>query len=146
MPRIRTRTRARPVSPPYYYDSSSSESSVLARRTPFPYTRIPNLTLIEYCRIVENKETFDELMATIGHRHSLVNQSRTIQHLWRTTQQLLQEVNRQRLEANRIFDRMEHMGLQQELFGSRWTRSPRRERSVTPQSSSFHSCEDQSSY
>jgi hypothetical protein len=57
-------------------------------------------------------------MATIGHHRSLVNQSRTIQHLWRTTQQLLQEVDRQRMEANHIFDRMERMGLQQELFGS----------------------------
>jgi hypothetical protein len=125
MPASRTRIRAQPHSPPYHYDSSSSESSVLARQTPFLYTRIPSLTLIEYCRIVENKETFDELMATIGHRCSLVNQSRTIQHLWCTTQQLLQEVDRQCMEANCIFDRMERMGLQQELFGSRWTRSPR---------------------
>jgi hypothetical protein len=84
-------------------------------------------------------------MATIGHRHSLVNQSRTIQHLWRMTQQLLQEVDRQRMEANCIFDRMERMGLQQELFGSQWTCSPRRERSVTPQSSSFYSCDECSS-
>jgi hypothetical protein len=125
MPRTRTRIRARPVSPPYYYDSSSSESSVLAQQTPFPYVRIPNITSLEYCQIVENDETFNELMATIGHRRSLVNQSRTIQHLWRTTRQLLQEVDRQRTEANRIFYCMERMGLQQELYGSRWTQSPR---------------------
>jgi hypothetical protein len=37
------------------------------------------------------------------------------------------------------------MGLQQELYGSRWTRSPQRERSTTPQSSSFHSCNKHSS-
>jgi hypothetical protein len=61
------------------------------------------------------------------------------------TQQLLQEVNRQRMEANCIFDRMEQMGLQQELFGSRWTCSPRQERSVTPQSLLFYSCEEHSS-
>jgi hypothetical protein len=37
------------------------------------------------------------------------------------------------------------MGLQQELYGSRWTRSSRRERSVTPQSPSFYSCKEHSS-
>jgi hypothetical protein len=55
------------------------------------------------------------------------------------------EADRQHQEANRIFEQMEQMGLQQELYGSRWTRSPRRERSVSPQSSSFYSCEEHSS-
>jgi hypothetical protein len=142
-----TRTRARPHSPPYYYDSSSSsESSVLTRQTPFPYTRISTHILFDYCRIVEDEETFNKLMATIKHRCSLVNQSRTIWHLWLTTRQLLQEVDRQRIKANCVFDRMKRMGLQQELFGSRWTWLPRRERSVTPWSSVFYSCKDQSSY
>jgi hypothetical protein len=58
---------------------------------------------------------------------------------------LLQEADRQRTKANRIFERMERMGLQQELYGSRWTQSPRRERSATPQSSSFYSCDERSS-
>jgi hypothetical protein len=97
---------------------------------------------MDYCRIVQDEETYDELMATIGHRRSLVNQSRMIRHLWLTSRILLQEADRQQTEANRIFERMERMGLQQELYGSRWTRSPRRERSVTPQSSSFYSCNE----
>jgi hypothetical protein len=78
MPASRTRTRARPHSPPYYYESSSSESSVQNRRTPFPYIEIPNITLMDYCQIIQDEETYDELMATIGHRQSLVNQSRMI--------------------------------------------------------------------
>jgi hypothetical protein len=68
-----------------------------------------------------------------------------IRHLWLTSRILLQEADRQRTEANHIFERMEQMGLQQELYGSRWTRSPRQERSATPQSSLFYSCDEHSS-
>jgi hypothetical protein len=90
-------------------------------------------------------------MATIGHRRSLVNQSKMIRHLWLTSRCLLEEVNRQRHEAREIFTRMERMGLQQELYGSRFTASPVRGRSerstpsVSPlssQPSQFHSCEE----
>jgi hypothetical protein len=68
-------------------------------------------------------------MATIGHRQSLVNQLKTIRHLWLTLRHLLEEVDRQRHEAQVIFTRMERMGLQQELYGSRFTASPVRGRS-----------------
>jgi hypothetical protein len=74
------------------------------RRTPFPYIEIPNITLMDYCQIVQDEETYDELMATIGHRRSLVNQSRMIRHLWLTSRILLQEADRQCIEANRIFE------------------------------------------
>jgi hypothetical protein len=98
-------------------------------------------------------------MATIGHQQSLVNQSKTIWHLWLTLRRLL-EVDRQWLEAQVIFTWMEWMGLQQELYGSHFTASPvqgRSERStpsVSPlstqpscsplslQLSQFHSCEE----
>jgi hypothetical protein len=90
-------------------------------------------------------------MATIGHRRSLVNQLKTIQHLWLTSRRLLEEVNRQRHEAQVVFTCMEQMGLQQELYSSRFTASPvqgRSERStpsVSPlssQLSQFYSCEE----
>jgi hypothetical protein len=96
-------------------------------------------------------------MATIGHRQSLVNQSKTIRHLWLTSRRLLEEVDRQRHKAQVVFTRMERMGLQQELYGSHFTASPVRGRSeqstpslltqpsFSPQSSQlsqFHSCEE----
>jgi hypothetical protein len=96
-------------------------------------------------------------MATIGHRWSLVNQSKTIRHLWLTSRRLLEEVDRQWHEARVVFTQMEQMGLQQELYGSRFTASPvweRLERSTSPlsfqpsvsplssQPSQFHSCEE----
>jgi hypothetical protein len=87
-------------------------------------------------------------MATIGHRRSLVNQSKTIQHLWLTSRRLLEEVDRQRHEAQVVFTQMERMGLQQELYGSRFTASlvrGRSEQSTSPlssQLSQFHSCEE----
>jgi hypothetical protein len=116
-----TRTHAQRPYVPYAYSSSSSESSVLDRRTPFPYIRIPKISLLDYGRLLSDEETFDEVMATIGHRRSLVNQSKTIRHLWLTSRHLLEEVNRQRHEARVVFTRMERMGLQQELYGSRFT-------------------------
>jgi hypothetical protein len=99
-------------------------------------------------------------MATIGHRRSLVNQSKTIWHLWLTFRRLLEEVDRQWHKAQVVFTHMEQMGLQQELYGSHFTASPvwgRSERStpsVSPlssqpsfsplssQLSQFHSCEE----
>jgi hypothetical protein len=154
-----TRTCAQQSQVPYAY-SSSSKSSVLDRRTPFPYIQIPKIPLLDYRQLLSDEDTFDEVMATIGHWWSLVNQSKTIQHLWLTSRRLLEEVDRQRHEAQRIFTRMEQMGLQQELYGSRftalpvWGRSEWSTPSVSPlstqpsysslssQPSQFHSCEE----
>jgi hypothetical protein len=122
MPATRTRTQQPYI--PYAYSSSSSERSILDRRTPFPYIRIPKISLLDYGQLLSNEETFDEVMATIGHRRSLVNQSKTIRHLWLTSRHLLEEVDRQRHKARVVFTRMKRMGLQQELYGSRFTASP----------------------
>jgi hypothetical protein len=151
-----TQTRAQQPYVPYAY-SSSSESSILDQCTPFPYIRIPKISLLDYGRLLSDEETFDEVMATIGHRQSLVNQSKTIRHLWLTSRCLLEEVDRQQHGAQVVFTRMEQMGLQQKLYGSRFTASPVRGRlewstpslstqpSYSPQSSQpsqFHSCEE----
>jgi hypothetical protein len=152
-----TQTCAQRPYVPYAYSSSSSESSIFNRRTPFPHIRIPKISLLDYGQLLGDEETFDEVMATIGHRRSLVNQSKTIWHLWLTSRRLLEEVNRQRHKARVVFTQMEWMGLQQELYGSRFTASPvqgRLERStsllssqpsvspVSSQPSQFHSCEE----
>jgi hypothetical protein len=96
-------------------------------------------------------------MATIG----LVNQSKTIWHLWLTSRCLLEEVDRQWHEAREVFTQMEQMGLQQELYSSRFTASPVRGRSersmpslssqpsyspLSSQPSQFHSCEETMTY
>jgi hypothetical protein len=73
-----TRTHAQQSYVPYAYSSSSSESFVLDRCTPFSYIRIPKILLLDYGQLLSDEETFDEVMATIGHRQSLVNQSKTI--------------------------------------------------------------------
>jgi hypothetical protein len=124
-----TRTRAQRPYVPYAYSSSSSENSILDWHTLFPYIRIPKILLLDYVQLLSNEENFDEVMATIGHRRSLVNQSKTIRHLWLTSRCLLEEVDRQQHEARVIFTWMERMGLQQELYGSHFTASPVRGRS-----------------
>jgi hypothetical protein len=63
-----TRTHAQQSYVPYTYSSSFSESSVLDQRTPFPYIRIPKILLLDYGRLLSDEETFDEVMATIGHQ------------------------------------------------------------------------------
>jgi hypothetical protein len=155
-----TRTHAQQSYVPYAYSSSSSESSVLDWWTLFPYIQIPKIFLLDFKQLVSNKDTFNEVMATIGHRRSLVNQSKTIWHLWLTSRCLLEEVDRQRHKARVVFTRMEQMGLQQELYSSCFTASPVQGRSewstpsVSPlssqpsfsplssQPSQFHSCEE----
>jgi hypothetical protein len=93
MPATQTRTQQSYV--PYAYSSSSSKSSVLDRHTPFPYIQIPKISLLDYGGLLSNEENFDKILATIGHRQSLVNQSKTIRHLWLTSRRLLEKVNRQ---------------------------------------------------
>jgi hypothetical protein len=105
MPATRTHAQRSYVS--YAYSSSSSKSSVLDQHTLFPYIRIPKISLLDYGRLLSNEETFDEVMATIRHRRSLVNQSKMIRHLWLTSRRLLEEVDRQRHEAWEVFTRME---------------------------------------
>jgi hypothetical protein len=122
MPATQTRTQRSYV--PYTYSSSSSKSSVLDWRTPFPHIWISKISLLDFGQLVSNEDTFNKVMATIGHRRSLVNQSKTIWHLWLTSRHLLEEVNRQRHEAREVFMHMEQMGLQQELYGSCFTASP----------------------
>jgi hypothetical protein len=58
-----TQIRAQQPFVPYAYSSSSSESSILDRRTPFPYIRIPKISLLEYGWLLGNEETFDKVMA-----------------------------------------------------------------------------------
>jgi hypothetical protein len=43
-----TRTHAQQPYVPYAYSSSSSETSILDRRTPFPYIQIPKISLLDY--------------------------------------------------------------------------------------------------
>jgi hypothetical protein len=62
-----TQTRTQQFSVPYAYSSSSSESFVLNRHTPFSYMRIPKISLLDYGQLLSDEETFDEVMATIGH-------------------------------------------------------------------------------
>jgi hypothetical protein len=112
--------------------------------------------LLDYGQLLSDEKTFDKVMATIGHWRSLVNQLKTIQHLWLTSRRLLEEVDRQRHEARVVFTQMERMGLQQELYGSCFTASPVQGRSewstpslssqpsfspLSSQPSQFHSCE-----
>jgi hypothetical protein len=73
-----TQTHAQRSYVPYAYSSSSFESSVLDRRTPFPYIQIPKISLLDHGRLLSDEDTFDKVMATIRHRRSLVNQSKTI--------------------------------------------------------------------
>jgi hypothetical protein len=152
-----TQTNAQQSYVPYAYSSSSSESSVLDQRTSFSYIQIPKISLLDYGRLLSNEKNFNEIMATIGHQRSLINQSKMIQHLWLTSRRLLEEVDRQRHEAQVVFTQMEQMGLQQELYGSHFTASPvqgRSEQSTPPlssqpsvsplssQLSQFHSCKE----
>jgi hypothetical protein len=65
MPATWTHTQQSSVS--YAYSFSSSERSVLDQRTPFSYICIPKISLLDYGWLLSDEETFNEVLATIGH-------------------------------------------------------------------------------
>jgi hypothetical protein len=62
-----TMTHTQQSSVPCAYSSFSSTSSVLKQHSPFFYTQIPNILLLDYGQLLSDAETFDKVMATIGH-------------------------------------------------------------------------------
>jgi hypothetical protein len=60
-----TQTHAQQSYVPYAY---SSFSSVLDQCTLFPYLHITKISLLDYGQLLSDEETFDEVMATIGHQ------------------------------------------------------------------------------
>ena len=54
-------------------------------------------------------------MAILFPQTDLYSRTITMQHLWITTQKLRREVDRQEIEARRLFMELEGLGLQQVL-------------------------------
>ena len=87
-------------------------------RTFSPYRQhewIPDITLPEYGTIIKDDNDYEDLMAILFPQSDLYSQTITMQHLSITAQKLRREVERQEVEARRIFIEMEGLGLQQVL-------------------------------
>ena len=98
--------------------SSSSSSSSLIFRGLLPYRkqeRIPDITLLEYGKILGDDDDYDDLMAILYPQSDLYLKTITMWHLWIMANKLRREADRQEIEARRIFIEMEGTGLQQVL-------------------------------
>ena len=96
--------------------SSTTCNSVLRGLPPYRWQeRIPDITLPKYGTIVNDDDNYEDLMAILFPQSNLYSRTITMQHLWITAQKLRREVDRQELEARRIFIEMEGLGLQQVL-------------------------------
>ena len=136
MPSIRTGQRysvrpSMPSSPTFRQGShASSPSSMMStsilRGLP-PYRQqewIPDITLSEYGRIINNDDDYDDLTAILYPQTNLYSKTITMQHLWTTAQKLRREADRQEIEARRLFMEMEELGFQQVLH-PHWNTPPR---------------------
>src|ERR1700678_1204439 len=113
-----SRTARRTLSPFSSRSSSSfSDSSIVQDLPHYRWRqRIPNLTIYEFGRVLEDNEQYDRMMATIFHRPDLFSRTITMQHLWFTMRRLRDEARCQFDEAIRVFEEMEMMDLHKELY------------------------------
>ena len=96
--------------------SSTTSNSVLRRLPPYrQWEWIPDITLPEYGTIIKDDDDYEDLMAILFPQSDLYSRTITMQHLSITAQKLRREVERQEVEARRIFIEMEGLGLQQVL-------------------------------
>ena len=102
--------------------SSSSSSSILRGLPPYrQWEQIPDITLLEYGRILGNDNDYDDLMAILYPQSDLYSKTITMRHLWITANKLRREADRQEIEARRLFIEMAGTGLQQVLCPHRNT-------------------------
>ena len=95
---------------------STMSNSVLGGLPPCrQWEQIPDITLLEYGRIVNDDNNYEDLVAILFPQSNLYSRTITMRHLWITAQKLRREADRQEVEARRIFIKMEGLGLQQVL-------------------------------
>ena len=95
---------------------STMSTSILRGLLPYrQWEQIPNNTLPEYGRIVNDNDDYEDLMAILFPQSNLYSRTITMQHLWITAQKLRREADRQEIKARRIFVEIEGLELQQVL-------------------------------
>ena len=110
--------------------SSTTSNSVLRGLPPYRWQeQIPDITLPEYGTIIKDDDNYEDLMAILFPQSDLYSRTITMQHLSIMAQKLRREVDRQEVEARRIFIKMEGLGLQQ-VLRPYWNAPPRE--SFTP--------------
>ena len=127
MPSTRTGQRysARPSMPSSstlrqgsYASSPSSTTTNSVLRSVSPYQRqeqIPNITLQEYGRILNDNDDYVNLMAMLYPQSDFYSRTVTMRQLLITAQKMRREADRLEEEGRRIFVEMEGLGLQQVL-------------------------------
>ena len=101
-----------------YASSPSSMTSNSVLRSVSPYQRqerIPDITLQEYGRILNDNDKYVDLMAILYPQGNFYSRTVTMRQLLITAQKIRREADRLEEEGQRIFVEMEGLGLQQIL-------------------------------
>ena len=105
--------------------SSAASTSVLRGLPPYRWQeQIPNITLSEYGRILDDNEDYNDLMTILFQQSDFHSKTITMWHLWITAQWLRREVDRQQIEVRWLFMEMEGLELQQ-VLQPHWQMPPR---------------------
>ena len=105
-----------------YVSSPSSTTSNSVLRSVSPYQQreqIPDITLQEYGRILDDDKEYVNLMAILYPQSDFYSRTVTMQQLLITAQKIRREADRLEEEGRRIFVKMEGLGLQQVLHPHR---------------------------
>ena len=101
-----------------YVSSPSSMTSNSVLRSVSPYQQqeqIPDITLQEYGRILDDNDDYVNLMAILYPQSNFYSRTVTMRQLLITAQKIRREADRLEEEGQRIFVEMEGLGLQQVL-------------------------------
>ena len=107
MPIIRTTT--------IHPRSSLSPLNRTRRHAPRYRSPLPNMDIQELCEAIETPEDQDVLLTELTDRYDWMLKIGVIQHMWRTSQRLRQEAERQVEEAKALFQQMENQGIHERL-------------------------------
>ena len=96
--------------------SSTTLNSVLRSVSPYQQQeQIPDITLQEYGRILDDNDNYVNLMAILYPQGDFYSRTVTMRQLLITAQKIRREADRLEEEGQRIFIEMEGLGLQQVL-------------------------------
>ena len=95
---------------------STTSNSVLRSVSPYqPQEQIPDITLQEYGRILDDDDDYVNLMAILYPQNDFYSRTVTMRQLLIIAQKIRREADRLEEEGQRIFVEMEGLGLQQVL-------------------------------
>ena len=101
---------------PAYHSSSPSLSSFSSNSSQqLALTESPNVSFLDYVKLLDNNNSFDALKVALFEQQDLVVKTNEMRHLAPLIERLQDEANRQQEYMEEIFNGIEAVGLHQIL-------------------------------